>query len=221
VFIGEGWHSIMQEAAQETNTALLWFFALYVLSVGMLFSNLFVGIIITLFEESQSARTTSCGQLDLIFSDHIIGMKKPKKARFFKHLGYLASLLYAPAMKSATGLLVLVHKYRWAIIERFGSNIELWAATMIQTAFKLQRGHKLAKAIKLMKRSMDSLNEFSYNQVYKAADEAWNELLLENSGKGGTGQVPPSAAMELAREVCSKLDLPKVLQQFLYHLRFT
>ena len=98
---------------------MLWFFALYVLLVGMLFSNLFVGIIITLFQEIESTRTTSFGlvrssnitidivaervcfarQLELIFSWQIIGMKKRKKQRFFKHLGYLASLLYAPAMK--------------------------------------------------------------------------------------------------------------------------
>ena len=69
---------------------------------------------------------------------------------------------------------------------------------------------KLEKAIRLMKRSMDSIEEFSWSEVYKVADEAWNELLLANSGEGGSNQVPSSAAIELAREMCSKLELPKV-----------
>ena len=69
---------------------------------------------------------------------------------------------------------------------------------------------KLKKAIQLMKNAMGSINEFSWSEVYKVADEAWNELLLANSGEGGTNQVPSSAAMELAREMCSKLELPKV-----------
>ena len=40
----------MDMAVDETNKALIWFFACYVLGVGVLFSNLFVGILIGMFQ---------------------------------------------------------------------------------------------------------------------------------------------------------------------------
>ena len=49
---GEGWHGIMQEAVQATNKAYLWFFVFYVLIVSILFSNLFIGIIIQTFQQA-------------------------------------------------------------------------------------------------------------------------------------------------------------------------
>ena len=71
--------------------------------------------------------------MDLIFYWQTLGMDQSEKNWFIKKLGFLASLLYAPAMKSATGLLVLTHKYR-AEIEAHGANLELWAAVRIQVA---------------------------------------------------------------------------------------
>ena len=52
VFIGEGWHSIMQDVVNETNRSMIWFFVIYVLVVGILFSQLFIGIIVSTFQAS-------------------------------------------------------------------------------------------------------------------------------------------------------------------------
>ena len=48
IFIGSGWHVIMNHAVDHTNRSLVWFFVSYVLGVGVLFSNLFVGIMINM-----------------------------------------------------------------------------------------------------------------------------------------------------------------------------
>ena len=45
----------MQNAVQETNKAYLWLFVAYVLIVGILFSNLFIGIIIQTFQQTGNA----------------------------------------------------------------------------------------------------------------------------------------------------------------------
>ena len=52
IFIGSDWHKIMNHAVDHTNRSLVWFFVAYVLGVGVLFSNLFVGILINMFQAS-------------------------------------------------------------------------------------------------------------------------------------------------------------------------
>ena len=49
IFIGSNWHSVMNHAVDHTNRSLVWFFVSYVLGVSVLFSNLFVGIMINMF----------------------------------------------------------------------------------------------------------------------------------------------------------------------------
>ena len=43
LFVGEGWHSVMIEAVDRTNKALVWFFVSYIVITGVLFTNLFMG----------------------------------------------------------------------------------------------------------------------------------------------------------------------------------
>lgn len=99
VFIGEGWHSIMQQALAQKSQVLCVFFVFYVLVVGTLFSNLFVGIVINIFQDAEARGKTSAGEVDLVFSWQVEGMSMSKKNLLYRHLGYLASLLHAPVMK--------------------------------------------------------------------------------------------------------------------------
>merc|ERR1712166_595222 len=64
-FIGEGWHGIMEDAVNKTNKAMIWFFAFYVLVVGVIFSNLFVGMLISLFQKSTEDQSSVEGQVKL------------------------------------------------------------------------------------------------------------------------------------------------------------
>ena len=108
VFIGGGRKGTMQHYISNTNTGMVWFFIIYVVLVGILFLNIFivVGIIITLFQTSLESSATRSGELDLQFHHHVAGLGEERRLKFYKQLGFLAALLYAPAMKSVNGLLV-------------------------------------------------------------------------------------------------------------------
>lgn len=51
LFIGEGWHSVMYAASDNTTGASKFFFMVYVFLVTMLFGQLLVGVIINLYQE--------------------------------------------------------------------------------------------------------------------------------------------------------------------------
>ena len=138
VFIGGGRKGTMQHYISNTNTGMVWFFIIYVVLVGILFLNLFVGIIITLFQTSLESSATRCGELDLQFHHHVAGLGEERKLKFYKQLGFLAALLYALAMKSVNGLLVLTHPFKKGI-EMCGGDLEFWATLRLQAAFRARR----------------------------------------------------------------------------------
>jgi len=50
LLVGEGWHEIMYSAVQVTNRMAAWFFCAYMFLVCIIFTQLFVGIIIEMFQ---------------------------------------------------------------------------------------------------------------------------------------------------------------------------
>jgi len=52
LFIGEGWHDIMFNCMTATNSAALYYFVSYVVLVTLLFGNLFLGVIIDVYQEA-------------------------------------------------------------------------------------------------------------------------------------------------------------------------
>eukprot|EP00656_Telonema_subtile_P009800 TRINITY_DN1462_c0_g1_i5.p1 TRINITY_DN1462_c0_g1~~TRINITY_DN1462_c0_g1_i5.p1 ORF type:complete len:902 (-),score=302.47 TRINITY_DN1462_c0_g1_i5:287-2992(-) len=182
IFVGEGWHSVMQLTVEETNKAYVYFFMVYVLIVGILFSNLFIGIIIQTFQQAQSDRSTSRGELDLVFWKYTSGMADPRRLNLYKELGHLASLLYAPVMQSLDGLYTLGHRYSDEIQHNFGGDVELWAVVTIQNSFQKRRANLLKKFLRATKRVLTRVAQeqsemlFVYEDVYKACELCWGRI---------------------------------------------
>ena len=51
LFVGEGWHDILYSASDSTTEAARFWFIGYIFIVGMLYSELFVGVIISLYAD--------------------------------------------------------------------------------------------------------------------------------------------------------------------------
>lgn len=67
VFMGAGWSDVMTASVIVTNKALVWFFVGFVLITSILFTQLFVGIIIGVFQTGEEDRRTMTGQVQLAF----------------------------------------------------------------------------------------------------------------------------------------------------------
>lgn len=68
MLVGEGWHEVMYATSYATNRLNAWFFIIYVFIVGVLFSQLFVGIIINMYSEYEALRRHGELYIELAFT---------------------------------------------------------------------------------------------------------------------------------------------------------
>eukprot|EP00656_Telonema_subtile_P054459 TRINITY_DN8156_c0_g1_i2.p1 TRINITY_DN8156_c0_g1~~TRINITY_DN8156_c0_g1_i2.p1 ORF type:complete len:1763 (+),score=358.35 TRINITY_DN8156_c0_g1_i2:99-5387(+) len=99
VFIGEGWHGVMDEAVGKTNKALIWFFASYVLLVGVLFSNLFVGILLNMFQMGERLAAKPGGRVELALSAFCPDYEEESDElnTLLLNMGHVAEVMHFPA----------------------------------------------------------------------------------------------------------------------------
>jgi hypothetical protein len=96
VFIGEGWHSIMQLATESTNKACTWFFAGYVLIVGVVFTNLFVGVLINEFQTGTLKLSTIEGQVQLALRNSMKDLPRDDIRELMINMGHIALKMHFP-----------------------------------------------------------------------------------------------------------------------------
>jgi len=134
VFVGEGWHSIMQGTVSKTNKFFTWFFIIYVLFVGVLFSQLFVGIIINTFGKSEDMRQKWSvstqrfepnlpGQIQMIIQDICEGWKDREVLALLDRLGEIAEEL-------------VKHQRHMKVIQATKGGILVWASLSLQRSYK-------------------------------------------------------------------------------------
>eukprot|EP00658_Telonema_sp_P-2_P019438 TRINITY_DN17678_c0_g1_i1.p1 TRINITY_DN17678_c0_g1~~TRINITY_DN17678_c0_g1_i1.p1 ORF type:complete len:825 (+),score=152.65 TRINITY_DN17678_c0_g1_i1:216-2690(+) len=213
LFVGEGWHEVMQVTTEKSNDAYMWFFMGYVLVVGILFSNLFIGIIIQTYQYTQSRRGTYVGQVDIVLDGQRISADR--KDKLYTDLGYIAALLYNPVMHSLDGLSTLSHQFREIIQKKFGGNLEAWAIITIQKTFRRRSEARHSKFRLQLKSAIAELNKrpklpstpwfkITFDRVRQACDEAWDEHSTETDA----GVCPLLQRKALAESVAKKLGAP-------------
>merc|ERR1712086_982816 len=106
--------------------------------VGILFSNLFIGIIIQTFQQTEEDRKTYHGELDLIFSWHESSIAAEQRAQVYKKLGHVAAIIHDPVMSTLEGVRIMRHKF-FHQIAAFEGNIDKWAVTKCQRQFRHRR----------------------------------------------------------------------------------
>eukprot|EP00658_Telonema_sp_P-2_P002606 TRINITY_DN10977_c0_g1_i8.p1 TRINITY_DN10977_c0_g1~~TRINITY_DN10977_c0_g1_i8.p1 ORF type:complete len:2009 (+),score=485.24 TRINITY_DN10977_c0_g1_i8:238-6264(+) len=132
VFIGEGWHGVMETAVDKTNKALIWFFAAYVLLVGVLFSNLFVGVLLSMFQMGQELASCQGGRVELEMRFFCPDYEQDQFEKLLLDLGHMAELMHFPARLFLPSV---VARFK-SQIDEFGGDVFMWAASMICKRFK-------------------------------------------------------------------------------------
>lgn len=72
LFIGD-WQSVMVPIVNATNRGVVWFFVSYILVVSVLFTNLFIGIILRMYALAYSQIHTYRGQFIIQLADVLGG----------------------------------------------------------------------------------------------------------------------------------------------------
>jgi len=103
VFIGEGWHGIMEIAVNRTHKGMVWFFALYVLVVGVIFSNLFVGVLLNVFQHMRESHQTIVGTVALQLEAEFEDINSDDRDSMLIHLGESARTMFFPPKSLAWG----------------------------------------------------------------------------------------------------------------------
>lgn len=205
VFIGEGWHSIMAESVNQTNNALTWFFAGYVLLVGVLLSNLFVGILLNMFAYGSSAFKTVEGEVKLALRVHLEEeLEEHVEKELIQGLGHVAAILHYPVEALYPHTFIKFEQQ----IKQF-ANIEAWAANMVKAA--LMRTARLNHCSHLRKLLLDRCwAEFHHTPrtVLLALTDVFKDaqMLPEDNIRSST------QLRMLTRNTCVKLELPDWLQ---------
>jgi len=70
LFIGEGWHDIMKAAVAATDQSVMYLFVTYIILVTMLFGNLFLGVVIDLYNDMEGVQSINLHEtLQISFAD--------------------------------------------------------------------------------------------------------------------------------------------------------
>jgi hypothetical protein len=187
----------MQDAVDDTNKALIWFFAAYVLLVGVLFSNLFVGILINMFQFGERMSRTTGGLVRLATDSLCIDLSSRKKEQLLKDLGSLGQKIHFPTEMFHQSL---VEKHAKEI-DAAGGRLYPWAALVMAKAF---RGL-------LAKRSLHIIEEYEQNlppglskdKIISAFRQAYDELGLTTASVISTSESQHSVIIN----VCKALQL--------------
>jgi len=113
VFIGEGWHTIMQEATASTNKACIWFFAGYVLIVGIVFTNLFVGVLINEFQNGTQKFSSIGGQVQLALKRALHDLPESHIRQLMLDMGHLALKMHFSEYADEHGADTIKYLQRW------------------------------------------------------------------------------------------------------------
>eukprot|EP00658_Telonema_sp_P-2_P003541 TRINITY_DN11317_c0_g1_i11.p1 TRINITY_DN11317_c0_g1~~TRINITY_DN11317_c0_g1_i11.p1 ORF type:complete len:1284 (-),score=233.84 TRINITY_DN11317_c0_g1_i11:85-3936(-) len=174
VFVGEGWHEVMQVTTERSKHVYMCFFMVYVLTVGILFANLFMGIIIETYQLAERRRSTYRGKVDVILSS-VASIPDDKRKRLYKNLGDIAALMYNPVMHSLDGLPTLGHKFRKAIETKFDGDLEKWAVVTIQRAFRDRKAARLRAFFSSVEATLARLGHpRSYQDIREACEVPWS-----------------------------------------------
>jgi len=103
VWLGAEWNILMDLAAKRTSRMVYFFFILYYLMVGVLFSQLFIGIIVSIFQRSVRLGNTSQGRAELILRDACVGWSDYELGQLQEVSGRLAAIFknQSPTPKEA------------------------------------------------------------------------------------------------------------------------
>ena len=106
VFLGDGWSAIMDGAERETYETYGWFFLAYRLLVGVLFSNLLMGVLLGEFAACEKQRKTLVGEVRLIFQDVAMVLLPAQQEQLQAKLGVVAQTLLHAKEQDANNDLV-------------------------------------------------------------------------------------------------------------------
>ena len=184
VFMGAGWGDIMDEAVDATNKAVIWFFFTYVLIVGVLFSNLFVGILISTFQYGEEMQGSDKGEVLLTMYTKCVPYMTPEHIdELIPTLGHVAQGLHFPMSRFRTPEEIA----KWSFSSNVDKHdsIEDWAASTIAFAFRkavavkrLQRTLKKLRMIKLVT-DLDPANAILH--AYDRAGLEIEDLISDSS----------------------------------------
>eukprot|EP00656_Telonema_subtile_P054409 TRINITY_DN8131_c0_g1_i3.p1 TRINITY_DN8131_c0_g1~~TRINITY_DN8131_c0_g1_i3.p1 ORF type:complete len:695 (-),score=193.98 TRINITY_DN8131_c0_g1_i3:300-2384(-) len=93
VFIGAGWSGITRAVVLEKYQAYDWFFLVYRLVLGVLFSNLVVGVLIGTFGQFEEGRRTVVGEVRLAFEAFAKILLPAQQQKLQQELGVVAQEL--------------------------------------------------------------------------------------------------------------------------------
>ena len=93
IFLGASWSGIMDAAVRQTYQAYTYFFICYRLIVGVLFSQLIVGILIGVFQQVEADRQTIVGEVKLVFEPMAQVLLPAQQTKLQSELGIIAKEL--------------------------------------------------------------------------------------------------------------------------------
>ena len=93
IFIGANWSDFMQVTSQQTNKATEWFFVSFVFLVSVVFTQLFVGILISTFGALEESYASMQSKVLVAFADAAKNLSEHEQANVLEELGVLARRL--------------------------------------------------------------------------------------------------------------------------------
>ena len=78
---------VMKDAVEATNDTYNWFFVVYRFVVGVLFSQLMVGVLIAIFGEASSMDATAAGEVLYALKDKLADLSGSEQMALVKELG--------------------------------------------------------------------------------------------------------------------------------------
>jgi len=139
-------------------------------------------------------------------------MDQEKKRRLYKQLGVFAALKHSPVLQSVHGLVVLGHQFKSKILEYAKMHsisdpamcMEVWAAVVLQKAFKRSKDHRLGNALRVLQSACQKL-ELSWPDIHSACRHEWQKTMV-----GAHASFPISKDKEALR-ISPSVDLTQVM----------
>eukprot|EP00656_Telonema_subtile_P005721 TRINITY_DN12613_c0_g1_i5.p1 TRINITY_DN12613_c0_g1~~TRINITY_DN12613_c0_g1_i5.p1 ORF type:complete len:1245 (-),score=403.57 TRINITY_DN12613_c0_g1_i5:581-4315(-) len=198
VFIGEGWHSVMQDSVDRTNKALIWFFASYVLVVGVLFSNLFVGILINMFQYGTEMYGELGGRVRLEMSQFTPDCTEEDFERLLLNLGHIGEIIHFPRRT----LHAAIHERYQDRIEQTGGHLYSWASSLVVSGFRRVVHNATRNKLKFLEEQLPA--GITSTAARMAVVEAAREFGADDTGHMVTDD---TTLFAVVHSTCEKLAL--------------
>ena len=139
VFLGSSWYVILDTAVQSTNKALIWFFVSFVMIAGVLFSNLFVGILINTFQYGEAMQGTEQGEVSLaLYSTCINYLDEDSISSLLHVLGGMGQMMHFPMWRLRSTRMKQLSFCSKIVADGMTDNLEAWAGRTIMRAIRRQ-----------------------------------------------------------------------------------